>query len=142
MKGMHRVMGGVPRARAELGRSQRDRPEPDSGQASLDDSRAEFLAVFSHELRTPLTSIVSFIELLRGEADGLSEDGVRFLGILERNADRLLRLIDDLLILNRLEAGALPLELSQVSIGGLAAEAVRNAAPRAAKSGVTIHLDT
>jgi signal transduction histidine kinase len=45
-------------------------------------------------------------------------------------------------MLNRLEAGALPLELSQVSIGGLAAEAVRNAGPRAAKSGVTIHLDT
>jgi signal transduction histidine kinase len=135
-------MGGVPRARSELGRSQRDRPEPDCGQTSLDERRAQFLASFSHELRTPLTSIVSFIELLRGEADGLSEDGVRFLGILERNADRLLRLIDDLLILNRLEAGALPLELSQVSIGGLAAEAVRNAAPRAAKSGVTIHLDT
>ncbi len=135
-------MGGVPRARSEPGRSQRDRPEPDSGQAGLDESRAQFLAVFSHELRTPLTSIVSFIELLRGEADGLSEDGLHFLSILERNADRLLTLIDDLLILNRLEAGGLPLELTQVSIAGLAAEAVRNAAPRAAKSGITIHLDT
>jgi signal transduction histidine kinase len=135
-------MGGVPRARSELGRSQRDRPEPESGQPTLDEQRAQFLAAFSHELRTPLTSIVSFIELLRGEADGLSEDGQHFLAIIERNADRLLRLIDDLLMLNRLEAGALPLELSQVSIGGLAAEAVRNAAPRAAKSGVTIHLDT
>ena len=139
-------MGGVPRARSEPGRSQRDRPEPDrpepdSGNASLDESRAQFLAVFSHELRTPLTSIVSFIELLRGEAEGLSEDGLHFLGILERNADRLLRLIDDLLILNRLEAGGLPLELTQVSIAGLAAEAVRNAAPGAAKSGITIHLD-
>jgi two-component system phosphate regulon sensor histidine kinase PhoR len=107
-----------------------------------DERRAQFLAAFSHELRTPLTSIVSFIELLRGEAEGLSEDGLRFLGILERNADHLLRLIDDLLILNRLEAGALPLDLSRVSINGLAAEAVRNAAPLAAKSGITIHLDT
>jgi signal transduction histidine kinase len=142
MKGMQRVMGGVPRARSEPGPSQRHRPEPDAGDASLDESRAQFLAVFSHELRTPLTSIVSFIELLRGEADGLSEDGLHFLGILERNADRLLRLIDDLLILNRLEAGGLPLEVTQVSIAGLAAEAVRNASPRAAKSGVTIHLDT
>jgi len=135
-------MGGVPRARSELGRSQPDRPEPDSGQASLDDSRAEFLAVFSHELRTPLTSIVSFIELLRGEADGLSEDGLHFLGILERNSDRLLKLIDDLLVLNRLEVGGLPLDMTQVSIAALAAEAVRNAAPRAAKSGITIHLDS
>jgi signal transduction histidine kinase len=135
-------MGGVPQARSELGRSQRDRSNPDAGEMGPDERRAQFLAAFSHELRTPLTSIVSFIELLRGEADGLSEDGLRFLGILERNADRLLRLIDDLLILNRLEAGALPLDLGQVSINGLAAEAVRTAAPRAAKSGVTIHLDT
>jgi signal transduction histidine kinase len=142
VKGKQTVMSGVPRARSELDRSQRDRPEPDSGHAILDERRAQFLAAFSHELRTPLTSIVSFIELLRGEADGLSEDGLNFLVILERNADRLLRLVDDLLMLNRLEAGALPLELTQVSISGLAAEAVRNAAPRAAKSGITIHLDS
>ena len=135
-------MGGVPRARSEPGRSRGDQPQSDLGQSTLDERRAQFLAAFSHELRTPLTSIVSFIELLRGEADGLSEDGTHFLGILERNAERLLRLIDDLLILNRLEAGALPLELTQVSVAGLATEAVRNAAPRAAKSGITIHLDT
>jgi signal transduction histidine kinase len=53
-----------------------------------------------------------------------------------------LRLIDDLLILNRLEVGELPLELSQVAVGDVAAEAVHNAEPRAAKSGITIHLDS
>jgi signal transduction histidine kinase len=129
-------MGGVPRVRHDLDRS---RDEPYRG--DLDDRRAEFLAVVSHELRTPLTSIVSFSELLRGEADGLSADGVRFLDIIERNADRLLRLIDDLLMLNRLEGGALPLEPVWVSIPGIVAEAVRNAVAAAAKSGVTIHLD-
>jgi signal transduction histidine kinase len=92
-------------------------------------------------MRTPLTSIVSFSELLRGEGEGLSPDGLRFLTIIERNADRLLRLIDDLLMLNRLEAGGLPLELAQVSLPDLAAEAVKNVAPVAAKSGVTVHLD-
>jgi signal transduction histidine kinase len=92
-------------------------------------------------MRTPLTSIISFSELLRSEAAGLSSDGERFLGIIERNADRLLRLIDDLLMLNRLEAGGLPLELSKVSLPELAAEAVRGAAPVAAKSEVTLHLD-
>jgi two-component system phosphate regulon sensor histidine kinase PhoR len=140
-------MGGVPRARSELGRSRGDRSPHDRSQPSaghpphLDERRAQFIAVVSHELRTPLTSIVSFSELLRGEADGLSADGVRFLEIIERNADRLFSLIDDLLMLNRLEAGGLPLELSDVSISGLAAEAVRNAQPLAAKVGVTIHLD-
>jgi signal transduction histidine kinase len=109
--------------------------------ASTEKRRAQFLAIVSHEMRTPLTSIISFSELLRGEADGLSPDGLRFLGIIERNADRLLRLIDDVLILNRLEAGGLPLDLTEVSLPDLAAEAVKNAAPVAAKSGVTVHLD-
>ena len=144
--GKHRVMGGVPRARSELGRSRGDRSaddrsQPSAGHPHLDDRRAQFIAVVSHELRTPLTSIVSFSELLRGEAEGLSADGIHFLEIIERNADRLFTLIDDLLMLNRLEAGGLPLELSECSISGLAADAVRNAQPLAAKVGVTIHLD-
>jgi signal transduction histidine kinase len=111
------------------------------GHASIDRERGEFLAVVSHEMRTPLTSIISFSELLRGEAGGLSPDGLRFLGIIERNADRLLRLVDDLLMLNRLERGGQPLELTQVSLPDLAAESVKNAEPVAAKSGVTVHLD-
>jgi signal transduction histidine kinase len=129
-------MGGVPRARSDP-----DRSRGDPSGADLDDRRSEFLAVVSHELRTPLTSIVSFSELLRGEAAGLSADGVRFLDIIERNADRLLRLIDDLLMLNRLESGALPLEVEEVVIPDLVAEAVKSAVPVAAKSRVTIHLD-
>ena len=112
---------------------------PDPG--PLNQERALFLAILSHELRTPLTSIVSFSELLRGEAERLSPDGRRFLDIIERNADRLLWLVDDLLMLDRLEAGVLPLEIDAVDIPGLAAEAVRNAAPGAAKQGITIVFD-
>jgi PAS domain S-box-containing protein len=107
----------------------------------LNEQRAQFLAVVSHELRTPLTAIVSFSELLRGEADGLTPDGGEFLDIIERNADRLLRLVGDLLMLDRLEAGALPLDMALVSVPGLVAEAVRNAAPGAAKQRITIELD-
>ncbi len=92
-------------------------------------------------MRTPLTSIISFSELLRSEAAGLTPDGLRFLGIIERNADRLLRLIDDLLMLNRLEAGGLPLEVTEVSVPDLAADAVKSAVPVAAKSRVSVHLD-
>ena len=128
-------MGGVPRARSELGRSRGDRPpddqsQPSAGNPPLDEQRAQFLAAVSHELRTPLTSIISFSELLRGEAGGLSADGVRYLDIIERNADRLLRLIDDVLMLNRIEAGGLPLDLAEVSLPDLAADAVKNAGPR------------
>jgi signal transduction histidine kinase len=104
----------------------------------IDDARNQFLAIVSHELRTPLTSIVSFCELIRGEADGLTSEGLRFLDIIERNADRLHRLIGDLLMLDRVEAGALPLDLEEVSVPELTAEAVRSATAGAAKQGVTI----
>jgi PAS domain S-box-containing protein len=107
----------------------------------LDEVRNQFLAIVSHELRTPLTSIVSFTELIRGEAEGLTPEGVRFLDIIERNADRLHRLIGDLLMLDRLEAGALPLELAEVRPADLVTEAVRTAAPAAAKQGVTLTGD-
>ena len=145
--------GSVPRARShpdrlrdetgravdEPARASTDRAGTE--EAAKDQQRAQFLAAVSHELRTPLTSIISFSELLRGEAGSLSSDGVRFLGIIERNADRLLRLIDDVLMLNRIEAGGLPLDLAEVSLPELAADAVKSAVPAAARSGVTIHLD-
>src|SRR3984885_14490773 len=127
------------RAREETARASTDQADPDP--AGTDQRRAQFLATVSHELRTPLTSIISFSELLRGESGGLSPEGVRFLGIIERNADRLLQLIDDVLMLNRIEAGGLPLDLTEVSLPDLAAEAVKSAAAGAARSGVTIQLD-
>jgi PAS domain S-box-containing protein len=108
----------------------------------LDESRNQFLAIVSHELRTPLTSIISFSELIKGEADGLTPDGIRFLDIIDRNADRLHRLVGDLLMLDRLDAGALPLDLAPVSVPELTAEAVRSASPGAAKQGVLIDLTT
>jgi PAS domain S-box-containing protein len=107
----------------------------------LDEARNQFLAIVSHELRTPLTSILSFTELIRGEAGGLTPEGVRFLDIIERNADRLHRLVGDLLMLDRLEAGALPLELADVLPADLVNEAVRTAAPVAAKQGITLTGD-
>jgi signal transduction histidine kinase len=104
----------------------------------LDESRNQFLAIVSHELRTPLTSILSFSELIRGEAEGLTPEGIRFLDIIERNADRLHRLVGDLLMLDRLDAGALPLDLAPVSVAELTSEAVGSAAAGAAKQGITI----
>jgi len=106
----------------------------------IDEARNQFLAIVSHELRTPLTSIVSFIELIRGEAGGLTPEGLSFLDIIERNADRLHRLIGDLLMLDRLEAGALPLDLATVSVTDLVTEAVRAATPGAAKQDVTLEV--
>ncbi|MDH5749917.1 MAG: PAS domain-containing protein, partial [Rhodospirillales bacterium] len=67
--------------------------------------RADFVANVSHELRSPLASLVGFIETLRGPAKGDEEARERFLGIMENEAGRMTRLIDDLLSLSRVEAG-------------------------------------
>ncbi|HEV2931602.1 MAG TPA: PAS domain S-box protein, partial [Streptosporangiaceae bacterium] len=127
-------------ARQLAEQAQRQLAEQNERLRRLDDARNQFLAIVSHELRTPLTSIVSFSELIRGEAEGLTPEGVRFLDIIERNADRLHRLIGDLLMMDRLEAGALPLDLAAVSVSGLVTEAVRIAAPGAARQGVTLEV--
>jgi signal transduction histidine kinase len=105
------------------------------------DPTSQFVATVSHELRTPLTSIISFLELIRAEDDVLSPDGVRFLDIIQRNADRLLRLVGDLLLLSRIESGISPPEMVAVPLPELVRDAVRNAAPAAAGYGVTLEAD-
>src|SRR6185437_3022925 len=73
------VGGGVPRARSHPDRlrGESSRARVKHAGASRDSERAQVLAVVSHEMRTPLTSIISFSELLRGEAAGLSPEGLR-----------------------------------------------------------------
>ena len=105
------------------------------------DVTTQFVATVSHELRTPLTSIISFLELVRAEDDVLSPDGVRFLDIIQRNANRLLRLVGDLLLLSRIESGISPPEMVAVALPELVRDAVRNAAPAAAGYGVTLTAD-
>ena len=129
-------------ARQLAEQAQRQLEEQNERLKAQDEARNQFLAVVSHELRTPLTSIVSFAELIRGEAQGLTPDGIKFLDIIERNADRLYRLIGDLLMLDRLEAGVLPLDLTDVNIAELTNEAVGSAYARAAKQGITIEEET
>jgi PAS domain S-box-containing protein len=112
-----------------------------SAAADPPDSTPQFVATVSHELRTPLTSIISFLELIRAEDDGLSPDGVHFLDIIQRNANRLLRLVGNLLLLSRIESGISPPEMAPVSVPKLAREAVRDASAAAASFGVTLEAE-
>jgi PAS domain S-box-containing protein len=105
------------------------------------DNTPQFVATVSHELRTPLTSIISFLELIRAEDHSLSPDGVHFLDIIQRNANRLLRLVGNLLLLSRIESGISPPELAPVSVPELAREAVRDASAAAASFGVTLEAE-
>ena len=68
-------------------------------------TRTDFLANASHELRTPLASLTGFIETLQGHAREDAEARDRFLGIMQGQAARMRRLIDDLMSLSRIELG-------------------------------------
>ncbi|MEZ5710709.1 MAG: ATP-binding protein [Blastomonas sp.] len=76
-----------------------------SGQHAIERMRTDFVANASHELRTPLASIKGFIETLEDEEAGSdAETRKRFLGVMFREANRMQKLIDDLISLSRIEA--------------------------------------
>ncbi|MBV9802482.1 MAG: GAF domain-containing sensor histidine kinase, partial [Solirubrobacterales bacterium] len=83
----------------------------------------QIVANVSHELRTPLTAIDGWVHVLLGEEPGpLTDEQRRFLTIVKRNSDRLMRLVGDLLVAGQVEAGKLRLELDDVDVAELARE--------------------
>ena len=97
----------------------------------------EFVALISHDLRTPLTSIMGYLELTLGDED-LTDDQRHYLEIVDRNADRLLRLVNDLLFVARLEAGQLELHPSDLDLSAIVQQSVSEAEPRAAAKGIAL----
>ncbi len=92
----------------------------------------EFVATVSHELRTPLTSVISFGGLLREpEVGELNEEQSGLLDVIDRNAQRLLRLIGDLLLLAKLESNSLSIELETLDLPTIVLDAVAEVAPSA-----------
>jgi PAS domain S-box-containing protein len=77
----------------------------------LDRAKGEFVSAVSHELRTPLTSIVGYTELLADDlSENLTPEQHQLVERIDRNGDRLLHLVEDLLTLARVEEGSLSLE--------------------------------
>ena len=102
----------------------------------------EFFSLVSHELRTPLTSIIGYAELLNElEAPNLSEEGRRFVEVIERNSRRELNLVADLLILTRISAGTFEVEFGRADLADIAATAVETVRPAAEKAGVELVLE-
>ena len=106
----------------------------------VDRLKNEFFANISHELRTPLTLILSPVEeLLANMRPGAERDALK---VVRRNATRLLRMIDDLLDLARLEAGGLRLRITQVEVAKLAEHVAENATPAAKSKGIEMEFST
>ena len=95
--------------------------------------RADFVANASHELRTPLASLIGFIDTLRGPAADDLPAQQRFLGIMAEQAQRMNRLIDDLLSLSRIELTEHQAPNERVDLAGLIAHMAEAFEPRLAE---------
>ncbi|NOU07211.1 MAG: hypothetical protein HOO99_13630 [Hyphomicrobiaceae bacterium] len=103
--------------------------------------RMEFIANASHELRTPLTALSGFIETLRGPAKNDDVKRDRFLGIMAEQAQRMSRLIDDLLMLSRVEMRAHLAPTTIADLNLIGAECVRIFAAQAVTDGTTLTFE-
>jgi len=128
--------------------------EPDSGkspsillflrdlteQRRVDQLRADFIANASHEIKTPLASILGFIETLQGAAryDEAARD--RFLAIMAKQAERMARLIDNLMSLSRVEMRAHLKPQDTVMIGELVTQACDALEPMAAEANIKVEV--
>ena len=106
----------------------------------LADMKSQFIADVSHELKTPLSSIMGYTELLL-DADAAPQSRTNFAEAIDRNARRLLRVVDDLLMANRLESGGITLEPRLVEPGMLVESAVSALAPQAGTANVELRCD-
>jgi PAS domain S-box-containing protein len=100
----------------------------------------QFVSLVSHELRTPLTSILGYLELVLDDP-GLGEESRAHLGTVERNAQRLLRLVGDLLFTAQVDAGRFSLQPEDVDLAGVVRAAEETVRVTAAASSVEVVVD-
>ena len=103
--------------------------------------RADFIANASHELRTPLTTLTGFIETLRGPAREDADERERFLAIMHEQAARMIRLVEDLLSLSRIELNEHVMPQGRVALGPLLRHLADTLELRAGERGMCIRLD-
>src|SRR5438132_9938844 len=103
--------------------------------------RQEFLSNVSHELRTPLTSIIALAETLEAGALNDPENNRRFLSIIQKNATRMHRLIDDILELSAIEAGNVKVHPETIQLRALVEDVIGTLSSAAALRKVGLRND-
>jgi signal transduction histidine kinase len=117
-------------ARAEAESIQRLLADQNERLRELDRMKDEFVSLVSHELRTPLTSIRGYLELFRDSGD-LTPKQRKFLKVVDRNSQRLLELVGDLLFLAKIDAGAFEIDLDEVDLAQVVEESIEACGPMA-----------
>jgi two-component system, OmpR family, phosphate regulon sensor histidine kinase PhoR len=112
-----------------------------SQERKAEEMRADFVANASHELRTPLASLLGFVETLQGPARNDAAARDQFLSIMRAQANRMARLIDDLLSLSRIELNAHNRPDAPVDLGSVVAHVTEALAPLATERGVELTLE-
>lgn len=102
-------------------------------------AKSTFLAAMSHELRTPLNAVLGFCRLMLTDAT-LSAENRRHLGIIDRNGEHLLRLINSVLEMTRIETGKATLEVTPFDPGGMMRDVADLMQERAATRDVQLHF--
>jgi two-component system phosphate regulon sensor histidine kinase PhoR len=116
----------------------RDRTEV----ASLAQMRADFVANASHELRTPLASLKGFVETLQDSAKDDPAAREKFLGIMQEQALRMSRLIEDLLSLSHIEMREHVAPTARAGLGEIVGEVAKGLGPIAEAAGIVISVET
>jgi two-component system OmpR family sensor kinase len=104
-------------------------------------SQRDFVANVSHELKTPLTSIQGFSQAI---LDGTADEPAaveRAAGVIHEEAERMGRMVDDLLVLARFDAGQVPVVRGAVRIDRVLRACVEKLTPQAKRAGVTVEID-
>lgn len=107
----------------------------------LERVRRDFVANVSHEFRTPLTAIQGFSETLLAGAMNDPQNRERFLGIIVEHARRLARLTDDLLMLSKMDADRLELEIRRLPVEQLVSGCIETAQPRAIEKDLRLSVN-
>ncbi|GBO55911.1 two-component hybrid sensor and regulator [Pseudanabaena sp. lw0831] len=110
-----------------------------SDRKAIERMKDEFIAVVSHELRTPLTSLHSALKILAtGRLGSLSNDGKQMLEIADDNTERLVRLVNNVLDLKRIESGDVRMEKQVCNVAALMIQATESMQPMAQQQGVVL----
>lgn len=110
----------------------------DTEQRKLDDSRREFVANVSHELRTPLTNVRGYAETLMSADDIDRGTQMRFLGVISSEADRMTRIVKDLLTLTRLDYNRMEMHMAPMDLRELGQKAAQAMEGQATGQGLTM----
>ncbi|HET8767531.1 MAG TPA: HAMP domain-containing sensor histidine kinase, partial [Pedococcus sp.] len=107
----------------------------------LDRAKSDFVTNISHELRTPITSVIGYAEMLAsGEAGDLDRLQLSMVEKVQRNATRLLALIEDVLAVSRVDAGSFTLTLEEVNLRAVVWQACEVLDTQARDAGVTVRV--